>query len=576
MLQALLLAICASLVAAPGLQAAAPAAGFAPGGTCWVSGPKSLDYAQLARDPAKWTCGGDDYDWREPRHLVRIDLRDQGPAAAALRYAEFDRHEFDGLTATLVDTSGKATSRSYDFSETWLGQSSLRTLVELPQTDGVPAALVFTLDGSVWPDALADANVTARPSVPPVAGFIHLMAAMICGLLIAPILFDIGYFRALRQPFPLWHALFCAMAFVQTAAVSGLIPLMTPIGFDSELIITYFSLDVMVAAAFLFARYFLEPSCVTDRQKGTLLWLAGAALANGVATTFFPDVFGIWIDHAYFGAYLVILASYFWILRRARKAGSRMAVYLTLGLAPFAAIILLQFSGVVNLVDLTRFDETWPQNFALLFEVVATALAVADRFIEIKRERDEALAEARSYEIISERDVLTGLFNRRALKSRFDRLVAEGFHTIAVLDLDHFKPINDLYGHPFGDQVLVEVGKSLQSGDGEEQVSFRIGGEEFLVMLRGSKAADRAEALRQAITSCTEELMQGMDRPVTASMGVLNFAAAAGEPLLDFTSLYTRADKLLYDAKCAGRDQMRFERLELFRAERDQPEIGVA
>ena len=575
-LLALILALCAGIGAAPAAQGAIPVQGFAAGSTCWFSGAAGLTYDRAAADPGQWTCSGEDVDWEQPRHIVRIDLRERGREAATLRFAEFDRHAFDQLTVTLIDKDGMATSRSYAFADTWLGKSSLHAMVELPQPIGTPATLVFTLDGSQWPEALIKADITAAPSVPPKAGLVHLYAALLCGFLLAPILFDLGYFRALRQPFPLWHALFCAMAFVQTASVSGLIPLMTPIGFDAELIITFFSLDVMVAAAFLFARYFLEPASLLPRQRKLLIGLALAALANGLATTFLPEFFGIWIDHIYFGAYLVILATYFWILRCARRAGSRMAMYLIFGLAPFAAIILLQFVGVIEVIDLSAFDETWPQNFALLFEVVATALAVADRFIEIKRERDEAVAEARSLELISERDVLTGLLNRRALKSRFEGLVADGFHTIAVLDLDHFKPINDLYGHPFGDRVLAAVGQALQSSAGDDQLSFRIGGEEFLLMLRGADTTERAERQREAIAACTMELMEDMDGPVTASMGVLDFAAVAGEPLIDFTSLYTRADKLLYDAKCAGRDQTRFERLELFQAEHIPVESAAA
>lgn len=572
-LRALLLVLCANFFAVPATAQQGP--GFAKGSTCWTSGARTLRYADLAAQPAQWTCAGDSYDWKQPRHFVRLDLRGKDINANAARYAEFDRHEFERLTVTLIGADGNRASRSYDFDETWLGRSSLHSMVEFPEFPGKVEAVLFTLDGGDWPESLARADLVAKPSVPPTSGFVHLVAALICGLLLAPILFDLGYFRALREPFPLWHALFCSMAFVQTAAVSGLIPLLTPIGFEAELFITYMSLDVMVAATMLFASNFVEPEFIARRQRVALFSIALLALLNGALTTFLPELFGEWIDHVYFGAYMLMLGVYFAVLWQARRAGSRMAAYLILGFAPFCSIIAVQFVGVVSDAGHT-FDETWPQNFALLFEVVATALAVADRFIAIKRERDQAIDDARILEKLSERDELTGLRNRRSLDAQFADLVADGFHTVAVLDIDHFKPINDLYGHPFGDAVLVSAAAALRAGDDENLLAFRIGGEEFLLMLRGQDAGARAETRRRAITARTLSDMEGLDRPVTASMGVLDFSAVADEPELDFWTLYTRADQLLYDAKCAGRNRTRSDTLDWFVPEAAEGQTAAA
>ena len=569
-----LLAIFAGQFVVPASAVAVP--GFAQQSVCWISGDDTLRLNDVAQRADAWTCDGSISDWDAARQLIRIDLRGRAADPATIRHAEFDRHEFEKLTATLIDENGESRSRTYGFGDTWLGASSLRSMIDLPEFDGQPIAVIFTLDGSQWPEALAEADLLAEPSVPPVAGLAHLLAALICGLLLAPIVFDFGYFRALREPFPLWHALFCAMAAVQTAAVSGLIPLVTAIDFASELDITYLSLDVMVAATLLFASNFIETDFVSRRARAILLSLASLALASGLTTTFYPEWFGAWIDHVYFGAYLAILATYFAVLWRARESGSRMASYLILGFAPFSAIVVIQFASVTLLPQIGTFDETWPQNFALLFEVVATALGVADRFISIKHERDQARDEARSLEKLSERDELTGLRNRRSLDTRFESLVAAGFHTIAVIDIDHFKPINDIFGHPYGDSVLVCVAAALRASDDKDLIAFRIGGEEFLLMLRGKDAADRAEARRRAITARTLATMDGLDRPITASMGLLDFTAVADDPDLDFWSLYTRADQLLYDAKCAGRNRTGRDALEWFVPQADGGASAVA
>ena len=154
--------------------------------------------------------------------------------------------------------------------------------------------------------------------------------------------------------------------------------------------------------------------------------------------------------------------------------------------------------------------------------------------------------------------------------------MAAGFHTIAVIDIDHFKPINDIFGHPYGDSVLVCVAAALRASDDKDLIAFRIGGEEFLLMLRGKDAAERAEARRRAITARTLATMDGLDRPITASMGLLDFTAVADDPDLDFWSLYTRADQLLYDAKCAGRNRTGRDALEWFVPQADGPASAVA
>jgi len=342
------------------------------------------------------------------------------------------------------------------------------------------------------------------------------------------------------------------------------------------LLITFISVDVMIAATMLFASNFIEPEYLDRRQRRLLGMMAMVGLAIGTATTLEPKFFGLWIDRIYFGVYMILLAGYFHVLFSASRRGSRMAPYLILGFSPFAMILIIQFGMSWIDTDTYYFDETWPQNFALLFEVVATALAVADRFISIKRERDQAVSEARSLEVLSERDELTGLFNRRALTVRYADLVAEGYCAMALIDIDHFKLINDIHGHPVGDAVLKCTAEALTAGSDQDVQVFRIGGEEFLLLLRGADARQRAEARRRALTTRTFALFDGLERPITASMGFLDFEDVKDEPGIDFAALYTRTDQLLYAAKCSGRNRMVDDRLTLFVPEADTDGAAAA
>jgi diguanylate cyclase (GGDEF)-like protein len=152
-------------------------------------------------------------------------------------------------------------------------------------------------------------------------------------------------------------------------------------------------------------------------------------------------------------------------------------------------------------------------------------------------------------------DPLTGLLNRTTLERRFEELrqqAALGRAPIALvlLDLDHFKDVNDTYGHERGDSVLRDVAYELRKSLRSFELAYRLGGEELMLILPGvdeQHAAALADHVRRRIA-----LARPGGLEVTLSCGV---AAAAGEDL-DYPSLFTRADTRLYAAKAAGRDRV--------------------
>lgn len=158
------------------------------------------------------------------------------------------------------------------------------------------------------------------------------------------------------------------------------------------------------------------------------------------------------------------------------------------------------------------------------------------------------------------RDPLTQLLNRRFLPSVLNRemsLANSGQSTFSVLmlDVDHFKRINDAYGHDGGDTVLRQVAELLQDSCRAADYLFRYGGEEFLIVLAdtgGDKLADVAEKLRLTVKEHAFRSPRGERLPVTVSIGG---AAFDGDP--DMNRLVKRADEALYAAKSSGRDQWR-------------------
>jgi len=145
-------------------------------------------------------------------------------------------------------------------------------------------------------------------------------------------------------------------------------------------------------------------------------------------------------------------------------------------------------------------------------------------------------------------DGLTGLLNQRAFRERLAREVARGEPmSLVVIDLDHFKTVNDEHGHPVGDRVLAEAAGRLAGAARAVDVVGRIGGEEFAWLLPGVGAEAALVAAQRLRASIRDVPAAGLR--ITASMGVCDLAAA-----LDGDSILRRADEALYWAKAFGRD----------------------
>jgi diguanylate cyclase (GGDEF)-like protein len=166
--------------------------------------------------------------------------------------------------------------------------------------------------------------------------------------------------------------------------------------------------------------------------------------------------------------------------------------------------------------------------------------------------RNLAIAETRAAT-----DALTGLPNRRALQDTVRRMVAQAGRSLeplaaVALDLDHFKQINDRFGHDKGDDVLAAVGPLLADSLREGDFAARAGGEEFCILLPGTDetgAAAVAEKLRLAISRLD---IPGVDRAITGSFGIAVYPTQA----IDAPTLLRKADRALYLAKERGRDRV--------------------
>jgi len=180
--------------------------------------------------------------------------------------------------------------------------------------------------------------------------------------------------------------------------------------------------------------------------------------------------------------------------------------------------------------------------------------------IRIKRLADELERVNKELAELATIDSLTQVANRRAVEQRlvheFQR--ARRYKhplTCILLDIDHFKKVNDTYGHPVGDKVLIEVAAALREATRNTDMVSRFGGEEFLVLAPETAAAAGgfvADRIRQSIEHRTSQKSDQGLPAVTASLGVASTELAVGNE----SELVARADQALYRAKHEGRNRV--------------------
>jgi diguanylate cyclase (GGDEF)-like protein len=219
----------------------------------------------------------------------------------------------------------------------------------------------------------------------------------------------------------------------------------------------------------------------------------------------------------------------------------------TFGLEHLRAAPLVTSGGTVGaLVLARRTGGRWSTGAVHL-------LAEAAREVAAAMERAYRIADA---EMAATTDPLTGLPNRRFLDLLAMRPLGrrEGdVRAVLMVDIDHFKRLNDRHGHAVGDAVLRRVAEAVASAIRAEDFPIRYGGEEFVVVLREADARSAmavAERLRRNVAAADVGALR-VAGPVTVSVGVA--VGAAGEEL---ASLIERADRAMYRAKAAGRDRV--------------------
>ncbi len=532
-------------VARPALAESYPARS-----ACHGSAPLGADA------PAQWTCGAKDWSIVQPRAFLRFDIgTGTAPTELSTRLTRFR-----SMRITVIGADGRTASRDVTEADMRPATTDWLMRTPLPHLDGGPAAVLVRVDEPRHAGMLAAMELAASTADTPASLRGELLIALLCGTLCLPLLFNFAFYRVLRERFLLWHALSTVFMLAHTVVTSGLINRFAALSLDQLSIISSLTVGGGIVAAALFSADLVERGKLDPVHlrllRATGMWVVPWTLfylfAAGPLRALSAPL--------YLASFLPLMALFAWTMTVAWRRGSRAVRFQVAAWTPVmitAAIRIITAMGAGE----APLEMLLEQHFAMGLEVLITFLAVFDRLYAIRRQRDMVVAEMRVFEDQAERDPLTGLLNRRGIERRFAELQEQGFRTMALIDLDRFKQVNDTHGHMTGDKVLRATALALEPN--ADTVAMRMGGEEFLLLMRGKDIAERAERRRRGIEARVAAYNPELERPVTASMGMVE-QPADDRLRLDFGTLYAQCDRLLYEAKNAGRDRTMRETMRAF------------
>lgn len=274
-------------------------------------------------------------------------------------------------------------------------------------------------------------------------------------------------------------------------------------------------------------------------QKGGLLTIVGLLLAYLIASGGESNTGPLW--------FYVFPPLLFYLTNL--KTGTAILLFCYL-----IAVVVFQFPGLPLIAAEYSLDFKIRFFASLTFESIFCFVLEASRL----KARNELVELAQTQEHAAKTDELTGLSNRRDMQNRltneFSRYQRSGHHfSIALIDLDLFKSINDQFGHDAGDEVLRAFSTMMNAIIRQTDVASRWGGEEFLILLPDTsllQALTLAERLRAEVAK-NRFVFQGAELPVTISAGVCSIAKAGS-----IGDLLQQADIHLYSAKQAGRNRI--------------------
>lgn len=521
---------------------------------CHAVGP--ITEAAIPPTQKAFSCKGEPTDYRERRLWLHApifpeDVNTEG-ATLLVHQTRFDQLTvfFDYADGSTVRHSVRAGA----FGAHWRVGGQLAFAA--PRREAKLVSMTIAVDGlddySLLRTRIMSAAVAARDAALAaslIGGALTLLALSTCyNMLLA---------RASRQRFVIWHAAWVGSVLVWGLLWSQLALLVIP-GIAGTMTARLCTLLATLAIAFAAACAATcpEPGTSPRWARRAVFWLGAAVVLLGAPVAFGPPILIELIGPPLNVAVLALLAAVtLLILVSWRRGSSEARAFFFAWSVPMLALAATQIFDMG-----TAIFGGGPQIAVLLacaLQTVWLSVGTTMRLARFRMERDAAQAAQAELRELTRRDPLTGLLNRRGFTERMETALAERRNSEApfallLIDVDHFKTINDRFGHDAGDGVLQRMAARLGALEGESVFAARIGGEEFALgvgSISHAALAAYADEVRMSLNRLSLADLLGEPAEVSVSVGI----AEAGKGAR-FQTLYRSADKALYAVKNGGRN----------------------
>lgn len=418
----------------------------------------------------------------------------------------------------------------------------------LPRHDSPPIRLLWHVEGAanlrglILGPAIADHQQRDTTEI--------LLAALygaFGGMAIALIVYNLALWGALRQAFQPAYCLLVLCLLTYALTSSGALGQMIPAldNNDRQRLNALF-LAGSAASALLFARAFFEHRVFAGWLRPASNWVMAALLTTGAMWAACAPWHFRLLDNLLASAYLILLLLIPAVLFNAWRMRSKFLWLFALAWSVPIAVAALRVANAFELLDWSL----WLDNSTILsmaLESMLSSLAIAYRIRMLTVERDTAREQEIAARLLADTDPLTGLLNRRAFLTQ--AIGRPGEQTLLIVDVDHFKQVNERIGHDGGDEVLRVVARALRNAVHADALVARIGGEEFAILVDVA-----TPVVADAVLKRLRHQRMPFDIQVTASIGSCTGPMAREK---DWKQLYNCADRALFEAKAAGRDRVR-------------------
>ena len=448
-------------------------------------------------------------------------------------------HYGDGTTAQLAFNS--ASARQF---------MTIGAIFELPipvRAAPLTGIYVEVKDSANWRGVVVGAQLMTRSQSFRVQSWLVALYAAFGGLSLALLAYNLALWSVMRHAFQLSYAVMVSALMAYTFTASSIAMLVIPpLANNDRMRLNYLFLALAAVASIRFMADFFGPQVFGPRLRRAAIAVCIATLTSALAFAVLAPWQGYWLDRIYTATCTAALLLMVPIIYAARRARVRhLGLFIIAWSPPVVASVLRAgyASGAIGY-------NFWLDNgnlIALSVESLLAIMLIVSRLRELSAERDQAKASEQSALRLANSDPLTGLLNRRAfIHYAIGRTEP---HRLFLIDIDHFKAINDRIGHDAGDDVLREVSQAIQDCRPADSLAVRLGGEEFalLVPLRLQRQCPPDRLL-----AAIRKRAMPMNWQVTVSVGFVDGRVTTEE---DWRRLYRLADTALYRAKADGRDR---------------------